>query len=83
MIDMGMKKKQRRNKAVIDEIAATIILRNIYSITGIDIVLRRKIALYSVKINVIPRLRRSSLCKNSAGTPFTPGFAENNPPLNG
>lgn len=27
MIDMGMKKKQRRNKAVIDEIAATIILQ--------------------------------------------------------
>ncbi|HRO47366.1 Holliday junction resolvase RuvX [Agriterribacter sp.] len=27
MIDMGMKKKQRRNKAIIDEIAATIILQ--------------------------------------------------------
>lgn len=27
MIDMGMKKKQRRNKSVIDEIAATIILQ--------------------------------------------------------
>lgn len=27
MIDMGMRKKQRRNKAVIDEIAATIILQ--------------------------------------------------------
>jgi putative holliday junction resolvase len=27
MIDMGMKKKQRRNKALIDEIAATIILQ--------------------------------------------------------
>jgi len=27
MVDMGMKKKQRRNKAMIDEIAATIILQ--------------------------------------------------------
>lgn len=27
MIDMGMKKKQRRNKAMIDEIAATILLQ--------------------------------------------------------
>jgi len=27
MVDMGMKKKQRRNKAIIDEIAATIILQ--------------------------------------------------------
>lgn len=27
MIDMGMKKKQRRNKATVDEIAATIILQ--------------------------------------------------------
>ena len=27
MIDMGMKKKQRRNKALIDEIAATILLQ--------------------------------------------------------
>lgn len=27
MIDMGMKKKQRRNKALVDEIAATIILQ--------------------------------------------------------
>lgn len=27
MVDMGMKKKQRRNKALIDEIAATIILQ--------------------------------------------------------
>ncbi|MFT3946853.1 MAG: Holliday junction resolvase RuvX [Agriterribacter sp.] len=27
MIDMGMKKKQRRNKAAVDEIAATIILQ--------------------------------------------------------
>lgn len=27
MIDMGMKKKQRRNKALIDEIAATIMLQ--------------------------------------------------------
>lgn len=27
MLDMGMKKKQRRNKAIIDEIAATIILQ--------------------------------------------------------
>jgi putative Holliday junction resolvase len=28
MIDSGLKKKQRRNKALIDEIAATIILQN-------------------------------------------------------
>jgi putative Holliday junction resolvase len=27
MIEMGMKKKQRRNKALIDEIAATIMLQ--------------------------------------------------------
>lgn len=27
MIDMGMKKKQRRNKAMVDEIAATIMLQ--------------------------------------------------------
>ncbi|MFM9910076.1 MAG: RuvX/YqgF family protein, partial [Chitinophagaceae bacterium] len=27
MIEMGMKKKQRRNKALIDEIAATILLQ--------------------------------------------------------
>jgi putative Holliday junction resolvase len=27
MIDMGMKKKQRRNKALVDEIAATIMLQ--------------------------------------------------------
>jgi putative Holliday junction resolvase len=27
MIDMGMKKKQRRNKALVDEIAATILLQ--------------------------------------------------------
>ena len=27
MIDMGMKKKERRNKALVDEIAATIILQ--------------------------------------------------------
>ena len=27
MIDMGLKKKQRRNKALIDEIAATIMLQ--------------------------------------------------------
>ena len=27
MVDMGMKKKQRRNKALVDEIAATIILQ--------------------------------------------------------
>jgi putative Holliday junction resolvase len=27
MIDMGLKKKQRRNKALIDEIAATILLQ--------------------------------------------------------
>ena len=28
MIDMGMKKKQRRNKAMVDEIAATIMLQD-------------------------------------------------------
>jgi putative holliday junction resolvase len=28
MIDMGMKKKQRRNKALVDEIAATIMLQD-------------------------------------------------------
>jgi len=27
MVDMGMKKKQRQNKAIIDEIAATILLQ--------------------------------------------------------
>jgi len=27
MIDMGLKKKQRRNKALVDEIAATIMLQ--------------------------------------------------------
>ena len=27
MIDMGLKKKQRRNKALVDEIAATILLQ--------------------------------------------------------
>jgi putative holliday junction resolvase len=27
MIDMGLKKHQRRNKALVDEIAATIILQ--------------------------------------------------------
>jgi putative Holliday junction resolvase len=27
MLDMGMKKKQRRDKAVVDQIAATIILQ--------------------------------------------------------
>jgi putative Holliday junction resolvase len=27
MVDMGMKKKQRRNKALVDEIAATILLQ--------------------------------------------------------
>jgi putative Holliday junction resolvase len=31
MIDMGMKKKQRRNKALIDEIAATIMLQDYLS----------------------------------------------------
>jgi len=31
MIDMGMKKKQRRNKALIDEIAATILLQEYLS----------------------------------------------------
>jgi putative Holliday junction resolvase len=28
MIDSGMKKKQRRNKAMVDEISATIILQS-------------------------------------------------------
>ncbi len=28
MIDMGMKKKRRRNKALVDEIAATILLQD-------------------------------------------------------
>jgi putative Holliday junction resolvase len=28
MIDMGMKKMQRRNKAIVDEIAATIMLQD-------------------------------------------------------
>ena len=28
MIDSGLKKKQRQNKALIDEISATIILQN-------------------------------------------------------
>jgi len=28
MLDMGMKKKQRRNKALVDEIAATIMLQD-------------------------------------------------------
>jgi len=27
MIEMGLKKKQRRNKALVDEIAATILLQ--------------------------------------------------------
>jgi putative holliday junction resolvase len=35
MLDMGMKKKERRNKAFIDEIAATIILQNYMQEMGI------------------------------------------------
>lgn len=35
MIDMGMKKKQRRNKALVDEIAATILLQEYLGITGL------------------------------------------------
>jgi putative Holliday junction resolvase len=31
MIDMGMKKKQRRDKALVDEIAATIMLQEFLS----------------------------------------------------
>ncbi len=34
MIDMGMKKKQRRNKSLIDEIAATIILQDYLTASG-------------------------------------------------
>ena len=34
MIDMGMKKKQRRNKALVDEIAATIMLQGYLDGTG-------------------------------------------------
>ncbi|MDP4261520.1 MAG: Holliday junction resolvase RuvX [Bacteroidota bacterium] len=34
MIDMGMKKKQRRNKALIDEIAATILLQDYLRASG-------------------------------------------------
>jgi putative Holliday junction resolvase len=34
MIDMGMKKKQRQNKALIDEIAATIMLQDYLSANG-------------------------------------------------
>jgi putative holliday junction resolvase len=34
MIDMGMKKKQRRDKAMVDEIAATIILQEYLQING-------------------------------------------------
>ncbi|MBC7948694.1 MAG: Holliday junction resolvase RuvX [Chitinophagaceae bacterium] len=34
MIDMGMKKKQRRDKALIDEIAATILLQDYLNSSG-------------------------------------------------
>ena len=34
MIDMGMKKKQRRNKALVDEIAATILLQEYMGRSG-------------------------------------------------
>ena len=34
MIDMGLKKKQRRNKALVDEIAATIMLQEYLQRTG-------------------------------------------------
>lgn len=34
MIDMGMKKKQRRNKAMVDEIAATILLQEYMGRSG-------------------------------------------------
>lgn len=34
MIDMGMKKKQRRNKALVDEIAATIMLQEYMGRSG-------------------------------------------------
>ena len=34
MIDMGMKKMQRRNKAIVDEIAATIMLQEYLRSTG-------------------------------------------------
>ena len=35
MLDMGMKKKQRRNKALVDEIAATIMLQDyLHSLEG-------------------------------------------------
>jgi putative Holliday junction resolvase len=34
MIDMGLKKKQRRNKALVDEIAATILLQEWLGRTG-------------------------------------------------
>jgi len=34
MIDMGMKKKQRRNKALVDEIAATILLQEYMERSG-------------------------------------------------
>lgn len=36
MIDMGMKKKQRRNKALVDEIAATILLQEYLDSHGKD-----------------------------------------------
>jgi putative Holliday junction resolvase len=35
MIDMGLKKKQRRDKALIDEIAATIILQDYLRASGV------------------------------------------------
>lgn len=34
MIDMGLRKKQRRNKALVDEIAATILLQEYLGING-------------------------------------------------
>jgi putative Holliday junction resolvase len=34
MIDMGLKKKQRRNKALVDEIAATIMLQDYLNANG-------------------------------------------------
>jgi putative Holliday junction resolvase len=36
MIDMGMKKKQRRNKALVDEIAATLMLQEYLDSRGKD-----------------------------------------------
>ena len=34
MLDMGLKKKQRRNKALVDEIAATIMLQDYLNANG-------------------------------------------------